>query len=102
MKGVLNKEVRALLCLKCFILRNYRNFITQQMRDSWYCYILATDPNHQKQGLATEIVESVFRKVRSNRHFLDVFPLISRKQASAVGKRQALCSLSQKNVSDWL
>lgn len=71
------------------------------MRDSWYCYILATDPSHQKQGLATEIVESVFRKVRYNRPFLNVCSLISREQASAAGKKLALCSLSQKNVSDW-
>ena len=42
--------------------------LLKQIRDSWFCYVLATDPKYQRKGAASEIIKTVHTKVRSSTH----------------------------------
>lgn len=53
---------------------DHKLFTREEAQTRWWCYNLATAPEHQRKGYGTAIMDAVFEKVKSTNSFMGVVP----------------------------
>lgn len=88
------------------LISNALHFITKGKVDSWYANIIAVDPSHQGRGVATMLIDVIFKLVRNDVQLFLLFTIGSHvsvsSQARETGEKLALCAATELNVRTYL